>query len=173
MKLKFYHTSGTRFKVGDIIGGPGKKVFLHTKPIPHGTIQEIVKGGFKSWEHYENEYYPKIDEYWDKREHWNKTQEGDKPEYPEKKSNKPVNLYVYEMKPFSKPVFVGVNDEYVAIDIFVEVVKIVGNAKGILENFKKKFGDGSKAYYFGGAAQAPKGRRRLNEICVNNLNKKK
>jgi hypothetical protein len=42
------------------------------------------------------------------------------------------------------------NDEFRVYDDFVEVVGIEGNAKGILDNHRKKFGKTSKAWHFGG-----------------------
>jgi hypothetical protein len=155
MKTLFYHTSGTRFKVGDIIGGHGKKVFLHTNPVPHGTIQSIVEGGFSSWKEYSAAQTIALEEYWDARIAWNEHETGDKPEYPIIRNPKPVSLFVYEMKPYNKPVFGNCNDEYIVYDDFVEVVRIVGNAKGILDNFKRKFGNGTKAWHFGAKARKP------------------
>lgn len=157
MKLKFYHTSGTRFNVGDIIGGPGKNVFLHTNPVPHGTIQEIVECGYTSWEEYSIAKDAVIRPWSEALKLWYENPIGDRPECPRNPINpKPVNMYVYEMRPYNKPVFGNCNDEYIAINDFVEVVSIVGNAKGILDNFKRKFGDGAKAYHFGGKSRKPK-----------------
>ena len=152
----YYHTSGHRYKVGDIIGGPGKLVCLHIKPIPHGTIQEIVDSGHRSWTEYCLQRDKELKEYWDRREEWNNIPESErpeKPEYPVTRNPKPVKLKVYKVKPYKTPRWNGMNDEYRAYDTFVEIVGIEGNAKGILQNFQRKFGKTSKAYHFGGAAK--------------------
>lgn len=149
MKPTFYHTSGTKFKVGDILGGPGKRVFLHTSPVPHGTIQDIVIAGYGSWEEYQTADTLKCREYIKEMRLWEADKVNNiKPELKPTINPKPVELTVYEMKPFNKVVFGNCWDEYIVIDDFVEVVKIVGNAKGILDNFKKKFGETSKAHFF-------------------------
>lgn len=148
----FYHTSGHKYVVGDVIGGPGKVVCLHTKPIPHGTIEEIVDSGHRSYKEYRDQREKEIKEYWDAREKWNETQEGDKPEYPVTRSPKPARLWVYKMKPYKYPTWVGMNHEFRAYDTFVEVVGIEGNAKGIKGNHVKKFGKTPKAWHFGGKA---------------------
>lgn len=148
MKPTFYHTSGTKFKVGDILGGPGKRVFLHTSPVPHGTIQDIVESGYGSWIEFQTASDKDFKIYWEAYKVWDKTKEGEQPVKKPTKNPKPVDLTVYEMKPFNKAVFGNCWDEYIVIDDFVEVVKIVGNAKGILDNFKKKFGETSKAHFF-------------------------
>lgn len=152
MKTKLYHTTGTKFKPGDVFGGPGLTVFMSTSPIPHSTIQEIVTGGYSCYKDYEDVCEKKSKEYWDLREAWNENPVGDKPEYPNMKNPNPVKLWVYEVKPFEKPVWINVNEEYRVDDVFVEVVRVVGNAKGILDNHKRKFGETSKAYFFGGTA---------------------
>jgi len=158
MKTIFYHTTGTRFKIGDVIGGPGKIVFLHTNPVPHGTIQSIVAGGFASHSSYNAASNKAWNDYQIAKIEFDKTKIGEAPVCPSDISNpKPVPLFVYEMKPYNKPVFGSCNDEYIVFDDFVEVVRVVGNAKGILDNFKQKFGDGAKAYHFGGKARKPKG----------------
>jgi hypothetical protein len=154
-KIKYFHVSGTKYRVGQIIGGPGKTVCLNTSPVTHGTIWDVVKGGFSSYEDYLKSYLKNSDEYWKIRDEWNKNPIGDKPEYPKTMNDKPQNIWVYEVKPFSTPTFVGVNDEYRAIDNFVEVVKIVGNAKGILQNHIKKFGNTKRAWSFGAKALGP------------------
>lgn len=148
MKTTFYHTSGTKFKVGDILGGPGKRVFLHTNPVPHGTIQSIVDSGYGSWVEFEEAETNTLREYVKALRKWEVDKIGDKPVQKPTMNPKPVELTVYEMKPFNKAVFGNCWDEYIVIDDFVEVVKIVGNAKGILDNFKKKFGETSKAHFF-------------------------
>lgn len=160
MKTIFYHTSGTRFKVGDILGGHGKRVFLHTNPVPHGTIQSIVEGGFSCWEDYRKASDAAYKKWREDCDEWEKTKIGDSPPWPSNiKNTKPVSLFVYEMKPYNKPVFGNCNDEYIVYDDFVEVVRIVGNAKGILDNFKRKFGNGSKAWHFGAKARKPNKKR--------------
>ena len=166
VKIKYYHTTGTLFKPGDIIGGPGLRVYMNTTPIPHGTIQSVVEGGFACWKDYLETSLKNSAEYWDKREEWNKNPVGDKPEWPETKNSKPVKLIVYEVKPYDIPVFGRHNDEYVAIDMFVEIVRIVGNAKGILQNHKRKFGNGAKAWHFGAKAISP------TKLKIKNGNKK-
>ena len=147
----FFHTSGHKYKVGDVIGGPGKVVCLHTKPVPHGTIEEIVDSGHRSWKEYWEQRRKDLEVYWDAREEWNETQEGDKPQYPVTSSPKPCRLWVYKMKPYEYPTWCGVNDEFRAY-FFVEVIGIEGNAKGIKDNHVKKFGRTSKAWHFGGKA---------------------
>lgn len=162
MRITFYHTSGTRFKIGDVIGGPGKMVFLHTNPVPHGTIQSIVHGGFASYVDYSAAHDKAWNEWRAAYDEFEKNKIGEEPERPFKIVNpKPVQLFVYEMKPYNKPVFNNGNDEYIVYNDFVEVVSIVGNAKGILDNFKRKFGDGIKAYHFGAKARKPKGYKKL------------
>jgi len=150
MKTKLYHTSGTKFKPGDVFGGPGLTVCMTTNPIPHGTIQSIVVGGFSCYQDYLKEYLKIQEEYWIVRDKWNDMQIGEKPICPKVINPKPVKLWVYEVKPFEKPIWININEEYRAIDTFVEVVSIVGNAKGILDNHYRKFGD--KTNYFGGNA---------------------
>lgn len=152
-KLKYYHTSGTRFKVGDVIGGPGKVVCLHTNPVPHGTIQCLISSGYGSYKEHSEASIKDSNEHWDNVEKWIENgKEGERPQRKDTKNPKPVKLFVYEMEPFKKPTWVGVNDEYRAYDTFVEVVRVVGNAKGILDNFRQKFGDTEKAWHFGGKA---------------------
>ena len=180
----FYHTSGHRYKVGDVIGGPGKLVCLHTKPVPHGTIQEIVESGHRSYKEYSEQQAKEMEEYWKKREEWNRMREETKPkpsikyrwsngeaarmrqwvedgenevgkpEWPVTISPKPARLFVYRMKPYNpkSPLFYATNDEFRVYDDFVEVIGIEGNAKGILDNHRKKFGKTAKAWHFGGKA---------------------
>jgi hypothetical protein len=152
MKLKYYHTTGTKFKVGDIFGGPGKLVCLSTSPIPHGTIQSIVTGGFSSYKEYSAAHLKVINQHWDDVEKWLEIGVGDRPVCPKTINPKPVSLTVYEVKPFVTPIWVGANDEYRLYDEFVEVIRIVGNAKGILDNHINKFGETAKAWHFGGKA---------------------
>jgi hypothetical protein len=161
MKLKYYHTTGTKYKVGDVIGGPGIRVFLHTSPVSHGTIQEIVDAGYGSWKEYVAAKDIIDAEYWKIRLEWNDNPVGEKPVYPKIVNPKPVELVVYEMKPYNKPIFGGSNDEYIAYDDFVEVIRVVGGAKGILHNFRRKFGKTEKAYHFGGRSRRPKGYNKL------------
>jgi len=152
MKIKYYHTSGTRFRPGDILGGPGRVVCLNTSPIVHSTIWDAIVSGYPSWKAYKEDFYPKVEKYWDDRMKWNETQEGDKPEYPIAKNDKAHSIWVYEVKPFDKPTFNGMNDEYRSYG-FVEVVKVIGSGVGILQNHFKKFGKNSrKSYHFGGKA---------------------
>ena len=139
-KVRFYHASGTKYKVGQIIGGPGERVFLNTSPVVHRTIWEAVLGGFSSWKEYQTIHMAAIHDYWDKRMEFNKGEMENKPEYPKTVNKKKIPIWVYEVKPFKAPLFHGVNDEYIAIDQFVEIVSIVGNARGILLNHIKKFG---------------------------------
>ena len=133
----------------------GKTICLNTSPVTHGTIWDVVKGGFSSYQDYLKSYLKNSDEYWAIRDEWNKNPVGEKPEYPKTMNDKPQRLWVYEVKTFKPPVFIGSNDEYRAINIFVEIIKIVGNAKGILQNHIKKFGDTKKAHSFGGKAIGP------------------
>jgi hypothetical protein len=127
----YYHTSGHRYKVGDVIGGPGKVVCLHTSPIPHGTIDSIVDSGHRSWTEYSEQHSKDVESYWEKREEWNRMREetrpvyksgemsveeyreaikkwnedGElgigKPEWPTTRSPKPARLFVYKMKPYN------------------------------------------------------------------------
>ena len=166
MKAKFYHTSGTKFKIGDVFGGPGKLVCMTTSPIPHGTISEIVNAGYSSYTEYSDARSKDLDAYYFLRDEWDKNPIGDKPEYPITRNPKPVTLVVYEVKPYKHPTWGGANDEYRLYDNFVEVVRIVGNAKGILDNHERKFGKTAKAWHFGGKAikidkekKIPKGRQ--------------
>lgn len=131
--MKFFHTSGTRFKVGDLIGGPGKSVFMSNNAIPHGTIMPIVEGGFKSWKEYSNFDSEAIyNKYWDDKAL------GLDPKWPILISKKQVKVYVYEVKPHGK-IYFGSYDEWVTKKSFVEVIRIVGNARGILQNAKIKY----------------------------------
>lgn len=152
-KMKFYHCSGTKLKVGDVIGGPGKRVYMNTSPVPHGTIWSSIKARYSSYSEYSIASFKMWNAYWDKREEADKNQEPH-PERPDEKTmnSKPKNITIYEVKPFKKPIFNQHTSEYIALDTFVEIVKIVGNANGILQNHLKKWGDGSKAFYFGGQA---------------------
>ena len=152
MKLKFYHTTGTKFKVGEVFSGPGKLVCLSTSPIPHGTIQNVVKSGYTSYVEYSEARSKVMNQHWDNVEKWLEDKVGDRPVCPEVINPKPVSLIVYEVKPFTPPIWVGVNDEYRLYDEFVEVVRVVGNAKGILDNHIRKFGETTKAWHFGGKA---------------------
>lgn len=145
MKTKYYHTSGTRYKPGDIIGGPGKSVFMTTQSVPHYTIHEIVNGGFSSWKEFKKEYEKKRAEYDTK---YDGVSYCDRPPFVDPVNPKPIQVFVYEVKPFSKP-GTGTWDELIAVDTFVEIVKMVGNAKGILTNFHNKFEkNSSKAFHF-------------------------
>ena len=153
MKTKYYHTSGTRFKVGDVIGGPGITICLTTQPIPHGTIHSVVMGGFSCYKDELKKWEEVMNEFWAAREVWiDNGSVDEKPELPTVKNDKPVNLLVYELKPFSKPIWGKGNDEF-RLEDFAEVVRIVGNAKGILENHYRKFGkESEKSWHFGSKA---------------------
>jgi hypothetical protein len=148
---QFFHTSGTRFKVGDVFGGPGKNVFLSTREVPHSTILEAVEGGFSCWKEFSAARSKETEKFWDERMAWNENPVGEKPEYPKTVKIKPDKIWVYEVRPFKNPIWRNMNEEYVAHGVFVEVVRIVGNAKGILSNAKRRFGNGvytSKVYHF-------------------------
>lgn len=158
MKTRYYHTSGTRFKIGQLIGGPGKRVFLTTDPVPHGTIQEIVTAGYGSWAEYSTARAKDMEVYWDQRMAWNQEQVGPKPDYPVTRNPDPVELLVYEIKPYRKPVWVGINDEFRLEGRFGEVVRRVGSARGILGNHYRKFGrDSAKSPLF--RSRAVRGKR--------------
>ena len=129
--MKFYHTSGTRFKPGDAIGGPGKTVYMNTQPIPHGTIWNMVKQGYKS-------YYDSYPEGY--------TQTGKLP-VGFKKAKPGQQVWVYEVKPFKPPIYNPGGDEYYSYNVFVEIVRVVGSAQGILQNHIRKFGDTARAYF--------------------------
>ena len=151
-KKKFYHTSGTRFRVGDGLGGPGKIVFLHDRPLVHTTILEAIEAGFPNWAEYSKANGSAWKEYWDLREAWNSGPrlEEEKPEIPKVRNPKPAKVWIYEVETFEPPFFFSINDEWVAINNWVTVTKVVGNARGILENHKKKFGrDLKKVHHFG------------------------
>ena len=154
-KQKFYHTSGTKFKVGDMIGGPGKYLFMSNSPIPHYTIHGIVKGKFSSYEAYYKESSKKWADYCDKKEAAKTKEEMQAVPHPVIKNPKPVNIFVYEVKPHGKIIFNKANDEWISSQSFVEVVRIVGNAVGILDNYLRKFPpnkwgafSGAKAFKF-------------------------
>lgn len=152
MKTKYYHTSGTRFKVGDVIGGPGKRVYMTTSPVVHSTIWEAVMNGYPNWQSYSTALCQVIDSYFAELD---KFDAGLLEERPVRNPvpNKKMKTWVYEVKPFRKPYFRSANEEYIAEDQFVEVVKIIGSGRGILENQFRKFGKYSaKAYHFGGKA---------------------
>lgn len=149
--MKFYHTSGYRFKKGQVIGGPGFKTYLSNKTVPHSTIAvAIAVKGFRSWKEYSEFKDPLVSDYWDKRIQWNELKIGEKPEYPDPKNPKPIRSFVYEVRPYSKPVFSQINQEYYVIDDFVEIVKVVGSAKGLFQNHLRKYGEG-KALLFADA----------------------
>lgn len=153
MKAKLYHTSGTLFKPGDIIGGPGFCVCMTTSPIPHYTIAAIVDAGSTSWVEYRKLRDAEFVKFLIAYDKWELDKIGQEPKWKDEniKSPKQVKLNVYEVKPFSKPMWNGINDEYRLYDDFVEIVRVVGNAKGILHNHFKKFGKcTSKAFHFGG-----------------------
>lgn len=157
MKTKFYHTSGTLFKPGDVIGGPGRVVCITTRPVPHYTIQNVVKSGFKSYVEYNAISTKKWQQHWDNVEEWiTGGRVGDRPEYKEPKALKNIKINVYEVKPFNKPMWVGINDEFRVNNDFVEIVRIVGNAKGILQNHYKRFGETEKSYHYSKAFRRKK-----------------
>ena len=144
MKINFYHTSGTRYKIGDIIGGPGHKVFMHTDVVPHWTIQSIVKLGYTSYKELEKTEKAKNDIFSKKWDEWVASgQIGEAPEYTtryELINKKFVNTIVYQVRPVKKPVYLPSNREYVVENGFVEIVKIIGNASGILKNNERILG---------------------------------
>ena len=149
---KFYRTSGTRFKVGDLLGGPGKMVFLHDRPLVHTTILEAIEAGFPNWAEYSEKNAAAWKEYWDLREAWNNGPrlEEDKPPMPVVRNPKPARVWIYEVETFAPPVFHSINDEWIAINNWVTIAKVVGNARGILKNHKRKFaGDSKKIHHFG------------------------
>jgi hypothetical protein len=156
---RFYHTSGTRYRVGDFIGGPGKKVFMNDSPIVHGTIWEAIANGYGSYEEYTADHHPKLEKYWVEREAWNLNPTGPKPEYPKASSAKPKAVLVYEVKPFRKPRFGGMNDEWISENEWVEIVRVVGNARGILNNHFDRFGRFSKRSHHFGAKSIRNDRR--------------
>lgn len=101
-KIKFYHVTQKRFKVGDIICGAypkknfewcGPVVFINTKPEPHFTMVEYME------------------------------------EYPD------TQWYVYEVDPIGK-IGLGNWDDLVCDN--AQVVRFVGNGRGLHSNFKKK-----------------------------------
>ena len=120
LKPRYYHTSGARLRVGDVIGGDGQLVFLHTTPIPHWTIVNMVLSGFSSWSEYKNS-----------------TVEA----RPDGKSKS----WVYEVRPRivkgKKAKIEDLGGELVCDSAPIEIIRVVGNAKGILENHIRKFGD--------------------------------
>lgn len=120
---RFYHTSGFKYNHGDIIGGPGKKVFLHDNYLPHWSIIDIIKNGFRSYEEYIDNYQKQM-----------------KKDLPMRdldfKNHKFKKTWVYEVKPFNiKNVkYRSINQEYITED-FVEIIKNVGSAFGILTKY--------------------------------------
>ena len=148
-KIKFYHSSGSKLKFGDTIGGPGKIVWMTDSPIPHPTIWDSVKNKFSNYNDYSKystskEIIAKWNEYWDKRA----KEQGEKMDPPSLMNPEPIEIYVWEVFPYEKPMFIRSNDEYRIDDNFVEIGNKVGNANSILNNFLNKFGDNAKAYHF-------------------------
>lgn len=148
----YYHTSGYNYRVGDIIGGPGKSVCLHIKPVPHYSIQEMVDAGHRCWSEYSKQKDEEMEKYFHELNMWNSMSGSEKPEPPTIKSQKKYNLKVYRVKPYKDPLWNGINDEYRAYNTFVEIIGIEGNAKGILNNLRKKIGK-EKACWLGGTAK--------------------
>lgn len=143
-KRKYYHVSGYRFHKGDVIGGPGKLVFMHITPITHFTIEDVIDYNvrcFKETSAVYKELWDKVD---DKEKKYSEVYDLFKKEL---KKRKKIQIWCYEVQPYKKP-WLGSWDDFIT-DSFVEIVKVVGNARGITQNFTKKFGNASKAYHFG------------------------
>lgn len=149
-KIRYYHVSGYRFKVGDVLGGNGKTVYMTENPLIHYTIHEIFRTNSRSYQEHDDRRekmskilwekleelrlkapYPRTEEYWKQHD-----------EIIDKVYSvfKPINYWVYEVKPFNKDDvrFCSCNDEY-QTNGFVEIIRVVGNAKGIWKNFENKF----------------------------------
>lgn len=143
MKLKFYHTSGTKFKVGDQFGGPGKTVFLTNTAVPHYTIWSAVMNGYGSWQEYDKARDKQSEEL---RAKMALLDEKERIElyrtYKEDLAKpKPGKVYVYEIEVHGKMNFGSCNDEWITQNCFVEVIRVVGNARGILRNYHKQFSE--------------------------------
>ena len=141
-KLKYYHATRYRYKVGDRIKhNDTPLISIATTPILHSTIDSMLSFPGKNYSECNNIWdniWKKIELKYPKSDFANGTEASIEIEKEFKKQKllaEKLPIFVYQVEPIGKISYSSANGHLYAPD--AEVMKIIGNARGIYNNYYK------------------------------------